>query len=46
MNQMVSQIKNKVAEIEEKLGNGEELTEEDFKNLFVLSLLKEGSGER
>ena len=45
MSDMVSMIKQKIAEADEKLGNGEELTEEDFKNLFILSVLKEGKGE-
>jgi uncharacterized coiled-coil DUF342 family protein len=45
MSDMVSMIKQKIAEVDEKLGNGEELTEEDFKNLFILSVLKEGKGE-
>lgn len=45
MSDMVSMIKKQISEVDEKLGNGEELTEEDFRNLFILSVLKEGTSE-
>lgn len=46
MSDFVKQLKQKAEDVEKKLGQGKELTDEDYKNLFILSLLKEGSGER
>lgn len=45
MSEMVNQIKSKIKDVENKLQQGQELSEEDFKNLFILSVLKEGKGE-
>lgn len=44
MSDIAGELNLKVKSIEEKLKANGELSEEDLKNLFILSVLKEGNG--